>query len=88
MSDTAKLHKGDFLATRTISHVQRAGISADANPVYRVFFTDGLSALTKADAPVGYRVQDPDVHGIPLSVQFTRSGRIRSATVISTGRAV
>lgn len=90
MSDAAKLPKGDYLATRTISHVSASAVATNAfgNPTYRVFFTDEPSALTSPGSAIGYGVTNSDCHGVPLEIQFTRSGRIRYATVISTGKEV
>jgi hypothetical protein len=77
---------GDYTRTLTISHTEHAGTSAAANPTYRVFFTDGLSALTQTDSAIGYGINNSDMCGVPLTVTFNASGRIRTAEPVNRVR--
>jgi hypothetical protein len=51
--------------------------TVNANPRYRIHFTDGTAALTQSDASCAYGIDDPEFRDTPLTVTFTRAGRIR-----------
>lgn len=60
---------------KTVQRLHRLNNSVNGNPRYRVFFTDGTDAVTSSDAGFAYGIDNPEMRG-PVSVEYTRSGRI------------
>jgi hypothetical protein len=54
----------------TIVSIKRLKSSRNGNPNYLATFADGRSARTKADAYVGYDVQNSEYQGTPVLVTF------------------
>lgn len=67
----------DTKAVKIIHHVERAHSSANGNPAWRVFFTDGDDAMTLPDVMWSYEAQNADNQGVPIEFTFTRGGKIR-----------
>lgn len=62
---------------RVIQSITRLKSSHYGNPRFRIAFTDGSSAITSSDAAFCYAVGNSDMReGSPVSVEFTRAGRI------------
>jgi len=68
--------------TLTIESIERLRRSANGNPRFRVTFTNGLVAQTATDSMVAYALDNSDYLGVPLTVTFTKSGRICDVSVI------
>lgn len=73
-------------ATRTIDRLERLTSSAYGNPRYRVHFTDGSSAVTMSDAGFVYAINNPAFRDKPVSVTFTRAGRISDISPLAGAR--
>jgi len=62
-----------------IDHVERLKLSANGNPRFRIYFTNGFSAPTQSDNSVGYSVSNYlsiDNRNRPVIVTFTKAGFI------------
>jgi hypothetical protein len=69
---------GDTVRTGLIiSWTEHLASTSNANPRYRVHFTSGLRALTSSDAAQSAEFDHVKFRGVPLTVTFTRRGRIR-----------
>jgi hypothetical protein len=60
-------------AIRTTEHLTP---TANANPRFRVFFTNGDEVLTQSDASCAYGLDGAEYRDIPLLITLSRAGRI------------
>ena len=60
----------------TIYGLERMRSSANGNPRYRIYFTDGTHAVTQWDAAVSYGLENAENIGVPVTVTATRSGLV------------
>lgn len=67
----------DYTHTKTITRVERTGMSKNGNPIHEVHFDDGTSAKTEVDGSVNYMITNSDVRGVPVEVKFSKAGRVR-----------
>jgi hypothetical protein len=72
-------------AGMVIESMMRLRLSRNGNPRWRIRFRDGTVADTVSDAMWAYAADNPEFRGVPLTVTFTATGQIRSATPRSDG---
>jgi hypothetical protein len=73
---------------RRIQHLERLNNSSNGNPRFRVYFTDGTSALTSSDAGVAYGIGNREMLNSALKVELTRAGRIAYLTPVTPPETV
>lgn len=85
------------MALERISHLDRLPNSVYGNPRYRVNFAgsgtgqnyvSGHSAITSSDSSFCYGITNPNFHGRPVRVKYTRAGRISDIRPVSDDEAV
>ena len=59
-----------------ITQVKYRDSSRNANPRHWVTFADGSMASTEVDGSVGYGIQNSELHGVPVRVEYNRRGHI------------
>ncbi len=65
------------LERRVIERTERLNSSANGNPRFRFYFTDGSVADLSSDASFGYEAENPEYRaGRTVDVSFTRAGRV------------
>src|SRR6188768_3386724 len=77
------------LERRVIERTEQLNSSANGNPRFRFYFTDGSDAVLSSDASFGYEAENPEYRaGRTVDVSFTRAGRVeymRSVVVDDAG---
>lgn len=71
------MQTGGYTDIKTITRVERSGMSKYGNPIHEVYFDDATSAKTEVDGQVNYMITNSDVRGVPVEVTFSRAGRVR-----------
>lgn len=69
---------------KIIESLERLNNSQWGNPRYKVYFTDGTSAISHSDASVNYTLPNllsRENRSRPAVFTFTRAGRITHATM-------
>jgi len=56
--------------------LERLNLSRYGNPRFRVTFDDDTVAQTQSDASINYAIENRTYRDVPLTVTFTRAGRI------------
>lgn len=59
-----------------ITQVKYRDSSSNANPRHWVTFADGSMASTEVDGSVGYGIQNSELHGVPVRVEYNKGGAI------------
>lgn len=59
---------------KTIKRVERTG------GTFRILFTDGTTAKTKAKSQVNFTIENSENIGVPLNVKTMRNGDVYSVT--------
>ena len=59
-----------------ITQVKYRDSSGNANPRHWVTFADGSMASTEVDGSVGYGIQNSELHGVPVRVEYNSRGHI------------
>lgn len=67
---------------KEIDWIERVGNSVNANPRYRVRFTDGCVLLTQSDATCNYGINNPEYQDGPVLLTLSRHGRIVNINVL------
>lgn len=67
-----------------IAELKRLTNSVNGNPRYLITFVGGTKARTKPDAVFCYSITNPEFQGVPVEVDFTRSGLIEDIRVAHT----
>lgn len=65
-----------FKENMVITQVKCRDSSVNGNPRYWVTFADGSMASTVVDGSVGYGIQNSELHGVPVQVEYNRRGHI------------
>jgi hypothetical protein len=61
---------------KTIDHLERLKLSANGNPKFKIYFTDGSTATTQTDAGVSYGLENRENIGVPVLVKATPAGKV------------
>lgn len=62
--------------TQTIERLERLKLSVNGNPRFRIYFTDGQTALTQTDSSIAYGLENRKNIGVPVTVTATPAGRV------------
>lgn len=68
---------------KTIAKIEAMISSANANPRYMLYFTDGEALPTAVDASVAYGIENPEFRGVPVEFEVTPRGQIVHATPVT-----
>ena len=62
--------------TQTIDRLERLNNSVNGNPRFRIYFTDGQTAVTQSDASIAYGLENRENIGVPVKVTATPAGMV------------